>query len=375
VHPLSILNQEFLARGWNRKPTGRLLAELAFHVTLALGGLVLVVLSRTVLLDVLGVLLSALGSLGVSTNTHTSSHYATCNRRWVNRALTYFGYPLFLGMSATYWWHKHVAVHHPTPNVMGLDDDADLLPTFTLTEKDVAEARGLRRWWFEHQWLTIPFAIAFNALNVQQTGVRYLFGCLRDPARRTAAHVHDGLMLLGHVALWLVIPAFFFGPLPVLALYAVRVVLLGYAIFIAFAPAHFPEEAAFLDREGKGRAEYFRKADYILLQTSTTLNFRTGLLGRLFCAGVDYQIEHHLFPGYSHVYYPQMSRILQRFCEENGYPYRTLGWWEAIWKSLVVFRKPKPIHSRLLALRGKVSAAAAQEGSALDVLDGQEQVA
>ncbi|HYH95404.1 fatty acid desaturase, partial [Hyalangium sp.] len=88
-----------------------------------------------------------------------------------------------------------------------------------------------------------------------------------------------------------------------------------------------------------------------------------------------YQIEHHLFPGYSHVYYPQMSRILQRFCEENGYPYRTLGWWEAIWKSLVVFRKPKPIHSRLLALRGKVSAAAAQEGSALDVLDGQEQVA
>jgi fatty acid desaturase len=375
VHPLSILNQEFLARGWNRKPTGRILAELGFHVTLALGGLAIVVLSRSVLLDGLGLLLSTMGSLGVSTNTHTSSHYATANRRWVNRALTWFGYPLFLGMSATYWWHKHVAVHHPTPNVIGLDDDADLLPTFTIHEKDVLEARGLRRWWLERQWLAIPFAIAFNALNVQQAGVRYLLGCLRDPARRTAAHVHDLLMLLGHVALWLVIPAFFFGVLPVVALYAVRVVLLGYAIFIAFAPAHFPEEAALLDREGKERAEYFRKADYLLLQTSTTLNFRTGFFGRLFCAGVDYQIEHHLFPGYSHVYYPRMSRILQRYCLAHGYPYRTLGWWEAVWKSLVIFRRPKPSYPRLAALRGAVPAGESPEPLAANLLAEQEQVA
>jgi fatty acid desaturase len=292
----------------------------------------------------------------------------------MNRALTYFGYPLFLGMSATYWWHKHVAVHHPTPNVIGLDDDADLLPVFTITERDVAQARGLRRWWFEHQWLAIFFAIAFNAANVQQAGVRYLVGCLRDPSRRTPAHVYDALMLVGHVALWLVIPSILFGPLPVLALYAARVVLLGYAIFIAFAPAHFPEEASFLDREGKGRAEYFRKADYILLQTSTTLNFRTGFLGRLFCAGVDYQIEHHLFPGYSHVYNPRMSRILKRFCEVNGYPYRTLGWWEAIWKSLVVFRVPKPVQPRLVAPRVATPEESAEDTLA-ELLTGQEQVA
>ena len=172
------------------------------------------------------------------------------------------------------------------------------------------------------------------------------------------------------------IPSIFFGPLPVLALYAVRVVLLGYAIFIAFAPAHFPEEAAFLDREGKGRAEYFRKADYILLQTSTTLNFRTGFFGRLFCAGVDYQIEHHLFPGYSHVYYPEMSRILKRFCEVNGYPYRTLGWWEAVWKSLVVFGRPKPVYpgARDLA-RMPCGLAEAERAGASELVFEQEEVA
>ncbi|WP_224372440.1 acyl-CoA desaturase [Hyalangium versicolor] len=375
MHALSVLNQEFLARGWNRKPTGRLVAELGFHVTLAVGGLAVVVLAHNLALDALGLLLSTMGSLGVSTNTHTSSHYATCNRRWANRALTYFGYPLFLGMSATYWWQKHVAVHHPTPNVIGLDDDADLLPAFTINIRDVAQARGLRRWWFDHQWLGIFFAIAFNALNVQRAGIQYLVACLRDPARRKAAHGYDALMLVGHVALWLVIPSLFFGPLPVLALYAVRVVLLGYAIFVAFAPAHFPEEAAFLDRQDRNRPEYFRRADFILLQTATTLNFRTGFFGRLFCAGVDYQIEHHLFPGYSHVYYPRMSRILKRFCEENGYPYRTLGWWEAIWKSLVVFRRPKPVYPQLEVLRGAVPSVESSEREAVELLSGQEQVA
>jgi hypothetical protein len=34
---------------------------------------------------------------------------------------------MFLGLSATYWWHKHVVLHHPAPNVVGVNGDADLL--------------------------------------------------------------------------------------------------------------------------------------------------------------------------------------------------------------------------------------------------------
>ncbi len=352
MHALSILNREFIARGWNRKPTGRLLAELAFGLTLALGGLAVVVVSRNLLLDGLGLLVSTMGTLGVSTNTHTSSHNATSNRRWVNRALTYFGYPFFLGTSVTYWWHKHIAVHHPTPNVVGFDADIDLLPFFALNEKELMDARGLRRWWFEHQWLFIPFVIALNYFNVQVTSWRYLASCLRDSKRRTASHWYDLATLLAYAAVWWVLPAFIFGVWPTLTLHVVRGALLGYALFIAFAPAHFPVEAAFLDKEHEDRAEYFRKMDFILLQTTTTVNFRTGWLGRLLCAGVEYQLEHHLFPGISHVYYPEMSPLLKRFCEEHGYPYRTLGWAESAWKALSVFRRQKRIEPRLEVLRG-----------------------
>jgi fatty acid desaturase len=350
-----VLNKEFVARGWNRKPTARILTELAFHLCLVVGGIALVARFESLWVKALGMLVMAWGSLGVSTSTHTSSHYATSNKRWLNRGLTFFGYPFFFAMAATYWWNKHVAVHHPTPNVIGFDDDADLMPFFAINEQEFAESRGLRRAWFKVQWVFIPFLISLNYLNVQRASWVYLAQCLRDPARRTAAHAWDVVCILGHFTAWVVIPGLVFGWQNALIFYAVRAALVGYALFIAFAPAHFPAEAIFLAREIENKAEYFRKADFILLQTATTLNFRTGFFGRLACAGVDYQIEHHLFPGIAHVYYPEMSVLLRKFCEENGYPYQTLGWWEGIWKSVAAFKTPKPVVPRLAQLRNVTS--------------------
>jgi fatty acid desaturase len=356
-----MLNKQFVANGWNRKPTGRILLELGINLTLSLGGIAILIVSDSWLMKAVGMLISTTGSLGISTNTHTSSHYATCDKRWKNRALTYFGYTFYFGASASYWWNKHVAVHHPTPNVMGFDDDADLMPFFAINQKDFDNARGLLRLWFKVQWIFIPVAIFFNCFNLQNTSWRYLARQLRNPATRTAAHWVDLGVLVLHLLAWLVIPAFIFGWWNAFLFYVVRIGLMGYALFIAFAPAHFPAEAVFLDKEIENKAEYFRKADFILLQTATTVNFRTGPLGRLLCAGVEYQIEHHLFPGISHVYYPQVSVILKKFCEENGYPYRTLGWWEAIVKSLAVFYKPKPVVPRLQELSREVQTSSSSD--------------
>jgi len=362
VHALSVLNKEFVARGWNRKPTGRILLELAFHLTLSLGGIILIVLNESWAMKGLGMLISTTGSLGVATNTHTSSHYTTSDKRWVNRALTYFGYPFYFGASASYWWNKHVAVHHPTPNVIGFDDDSDLMPFFAITEPDVAQARGAWRLWYKVQWLFVVPMTALNCFNLQFTSWRYLARCLMDSSRRTASHWFDLLTLVMHMVAWLVVPALVFGWGAALAFYLVRISMMGYALFIAFAPAHFPREAAFLAKEIQNKAEYFRKADFILLQMVTTVNFRTGWFGRLLCGGVEYQLEHHLFPGISHIYYPQMSHILRKFCEEHGYPYRSLGWWEGIWKSLLVFREPKPVVPHLADLRPLKADALASDG-------------
>jgi fatty acid desaturase len=67
-------------------------------------------------------------------------------------------------------------------------------------------------------------------------------------------------------------------------------------------------------------------------QLQGTLNFRTGFIGRRACNGLDFQIEHHLFPNICHVYYPRIAPLVREFCLRNGYPYRCFGWGEAIFQ-------------------------------------------
>jgi len=339
------LRRDFIERGFYRKATRRILLELGVNVTLAIAGAMVVFESHVLWIRICGLLLSTLGSIGVGTNTHTSSHYATSNKRWVNELLTYFGYSFFLGMSTTFWWHKHIVVHHPAPNVVGMDDDMDLAPWFARTRDEVERAKGLLRFYYEHvQWLVLPVALAANDFSIQKSGWVFLIGRLWRRETRKKAHWIDLVCLLMHYALNLVIPMFFFSAESVILFYVMRVVLLGYAMFAVLAPGHMPVEAACLTSGDKN-------TDAMLLQTATTVNFRTGPIGRLVCSGLEYQIEHHLFPNVSHVYYPAMSVLVRAFCLENGLPYRSYGWHHVLWKCLCSFRTPPRIEHRLESLR------------------------
>ncbi len=82
--------------------------ELLINLAIALAGIWIFVVFDGLVVRIGAIFVSTVGSNGVSTNTHTSSHYATSRKRWVNELLTFFGYPIFVGMSACYWWHKHV---------------------------------------------------------------------------------------------------------------------------------------------------------------------------------------------------------------------------------------------------------------------------
>ncbi|HEV7589136.1 MAG TPA: hypothetical protein VGO40_13560, partial [Longimicrobium sp.] len=185
MHPLTVLNRELAARGFHRKPTARLLAELALLLAMAAGGAAAYFLVHGIVLKAAALLVMALGNLGITTHTHSSSHNGTSPRLWVNKALTLFGYGVWFGTSAHYWWNKHVAVHHATPNVVGLDDDVDLLPWFALTEEQFQEGGPLRRAYYRVQWLVVPLAVGLTALNMIRASWVYLAEAVRDPRRRT----------------------------------------------------------------------------------------------------------------------------------------------------------------------------------------------
>ncbi len=340
---LSALYQEFSARGWTKKCTGRIFGELAFHFVLMITSIAVFIAVDNLLVRLVALYFVALGSFGMATNAHSGSHFAASPRNKINWLLTFIGYPLNVMISGTFWRHKHVVVHHPTPNVAGLDDDIDLLPFFALNQKDYTDAGRLRRTWYRYQWILVPLVIALNGFNLAYASWKFLIGRLLDREQRTVLHWIDlGAMTL-HLVLWVGLPMLFFTPAQAVGFWAIRGVMMGYTIFFVFAPAHFPGEALFLDPENKDRREYLRNRDWCLLQCATTTNLKTTPFGNLFCSGTDYQIEHHLFPGIPHPYLPKMAPYVKAWCAEHGYPYRTLGFVEGFWKSWMAFRNLKPL--------------------------------
>jgi fatty acid desaturase len=335
------LRREFARRGWDKKAANRILFELSLHVALALAGAAIFLTSHSPVLRILGVLISSFGCMGVGTNTHTSTHYSTSDKRWLNEALSYFGYPMFLGLSATYWWHKHVVLHHPSPNVVGVDTYADLLPWFAITADEVHASSGFGRFYYKRlQFWLFPLALALNCFSIRIAGWAYVMRRLRDSRGRKSGHWIDLSALVLHYLIWVGVPLLFWPASTVAVFFLLRTILLGYAMYAVLAPGHFPAEAQ------RTTDEVRRETDFFAIQAAGTVSFRTGWLGSFLCSGLQYQVEHHLFPNISYVHYPRISLAVRKLCAERGLPYHSYSWGTALWKSWAVLRCPQPVVRR-----------------------------
>ena len=345
---LAALRAEFTARGWNKKATGAVVLELAVLASLGVGGYAVFLLADDAWVRWLGMLVSTYGSLGVATNTHTSTHYGTSDKRWVNDLLSYFGYPFFLNLGLTYWRNSHIVLHHTSPNVMGVDPDAHFMPFFATTDRELESTSGWKRRYHERYQLSFLLAILWvHTFKRQIRSWFYIFSCLRDPERRRAAHWLDLLSMSLFWVAWVIVPSFFLPVEDLLWGHFVRIAAMAYPLFAILAPAHYPHEAACVHK-----GEW--KKDFLALQTYTTVNFSTGRLGGFICSGLQYQIEHHLFPAYSHVYYSKMAPHVQAFLESKGYPYRVMTWWEALLKTFLIFARPKHEATDLAEMREEI---------------------
>lgn len=328
------LRAEIARHGWTRKPTRRTVLELGAHLATMTGGIALSAVATGTIAYGIGIILATAGMMGVASNTHTSSHHATSDRRWINEALTLFGCSFVLGLSATYWWDKHLK-HHAAPNVHGDDEDASFAPWFALTDREVNAAGRAGRTYYRHvQCFVFPIAIALNAPNMQKNGVVFLCQEIRRRHGRRMVLWLDALGLAGHFGLNTALPYYLWGCWG-LAPYALRLIAFSYAMFAFFGPAHLPGEAVAMER-----APTMRGLPFLL---AATVNFRAGWIGRWLASGLDDQIEHHMFPDISHVHYRALRPLVKEFCRTQGLPYRRMPWTRALRSALRVLRVPKPL--------------------------------
>lgn len=210
---------------------------------------------------------------------------------------------LLNGLSYGWWIDKHNA-HHAHPN--DLDGDPDVHPGILVFDAEHAVGRrGAAAWLTRHQaWLFFPLLL-LEALNLHVTSIRAV---LRPGLRNRAA---EAVLLAGHFAAYAYLLITTMSLLQAAVFVAIHQGLLGLYLGCSFAPNHkgmpvLPPEQA---------------SDPLLRQVMTSRNVRGGPVVDVVLGGLNYQIEHHLFPSMPRPNLRRAQPVVRRFCERHGVPY------------------------------------------------------
>jgi len=261
--------------------------------------------------------LAAVFSTATAMLGHEGSHRSTSKSPTRNAMMAYFAFPIFGGLSSLYWREKHDRLHHGHPNVEGVDPDIRPFP-FASSKGD-HERCGPKERWFQRnfqKWAFWPMS-TLMALGMRRSSLVHLFkyptkhGYDRDWWKELAA-------LTTHYTLWLVVPSILFGPLTAFLLYAGIWAGVGTFLALVFLPAHV------------GLPIVTEQNNDWIHQLETTRNLELPKIISFFFIGLDYQVEHHLFPKIPHRHLPKAAAITRAWCDKHGVVYHTLPYLDAL---------------------------------------------
>jgi len=248
---------------------------------------------------------------------HDGGHGAYSRHRWINKAAAMT--LDLLGGSSLIWAHKHNGLHHTFTNISGHDDDINLGLIGRLSPHQP------HRWW--HRWQHVYLWPLYGMLPIKWQ----FFDDFADLASRGRGDHSlpplaraDWLVFVGgkviFFSLAFALPLQFHSPVAVIGCYVVTAMVQGIVLSVVFQLAHCVDEADFpaVAAANSGMGPW---ADH---QLATTVDFSrsNGVLSWLL-GGLNFQVEHHLFPRICHVHYPQLSAIVEQTCRDCGVPFRS----------------------------------------------------
>ncbi len=247
---------------------------------------------------------------------HDGGHQAYSSRLWVNKLMSM---SLDVVGGSSYLWHwKHAVLHHTYVNITGHDADIDLGILGRLSPHQ-------KRYWF-HRWQHLYLwplygflAMAWHFYSDFHEVITGQIGGNRIPRPKGG----DLLLFVGgkvvFFTLAFAIPLLFHPVWAVLLTYGVISFVLGLVLSIVFQLAHAVEEAEFpLPRPETGNMEN----TWATHQVETTVDFaRQSRALAWLVGGLNFQIEHHLFPRICHIHYPAISLVVEDTCREYGVRY------------------------------------------------------
>lgn len=317
------VNNYFKSRNLSRNANAEMVFKTIFMLSLffvpyliSISGLVTEFWVYFLLCLVMG---AGIAGIGLSI-MHDANHGAYSAKPWVNDLM---GYTLNLvGASSFNWRIQHNVLHHTYTNIYEVDED--ISPRGALRMSPDSPWKPFHRFqhiyaWFLYGLMTIIWVVGKDFFRL----VRYQRNGLVKKSR--ANIITEWLILLStkivYISYILVIPMLLlpFAWWQILIGFLGMHYVAGFVLAIVFQPAHVVEGTSYLMPDAEGNLEN----SWAVHQLHTTTNFahRNRVLS-WYVGGLNFQVEHHLFPNICHVHYRNIARIVRETAAEFGLPYK-----------------------------------------------------
>jgi fatty acid desaturase len=222
---------------------------------------------------------------------------------WKNDWLTLILGNLLLGISRQWWIDKHNE-HHGHPNQLDVDPDVDI-PLLAFEEEQALQKRGFARFVVQYQAALIFPLSLLQAISMLRSSIEFL------AAKKAKSTLVEALTICAHFALYVGLLFSVLEPLTALLFIAVHRGLFGTYMVSIFAPNH--KAMPLLERDSK--------VDFLRRQVLTSRNVTAHPITDFWYGGLNYQIEHHLFPRMPRNKLREAQPIIREFCRDNCIAY------------------------------------------------------
>lgn len=224
-----------------------------------------------------------------------------------------------MGASSYFWKQKHNIIHHTYTNVDGIDDDIAKSPIIRQCES--------QKWVPAHKVQYLYLLPVYSLSPIFWVFImdftKYFSGKIYTTTAwkmNTKNHIIFWLTKVFYLVVYIALPIKVWGFLPWLAGYFVMNATMGLILSLVFQLAHVVENTEF-EHVPLDMTKHIETA-WAEHQMKTTSNFAmTNKFINWYVGGLNFQVEHHLFPKVSHVHYPAISKILMEKCKEFNVPY------------------------------------------------------
>ncbi|WP_448626158.1 fatty acid desaturase family protein [Geodermatophilus sp. URMC 64] len=252
---------------------------------------------------VLGVLSTQVAMLG-----HDAGHKQVTRTRGSSYLLGIVLGNLLTGLSFGWWLDKHNR-HHAHPNHGELDPDVAPAGPLVFLHGQAEGRTGLLAWLTRHQAAVFFPILLLEGLNLHVGS----FAALRDGTVK--ARLREGALLAVHLVAFVGAPFVVLSFWQALAFLAVHQAVFGFYMGCSFAPNH----------KGMPPLTEEEEKDYLRRQVLTARNVRGSRFTDWLLGGLNYQIEHHLFPSMPRPNLRRAKPLVERFCAERGVRYAETG--------------------------------------------------